>query len=394
MKKQALLIILGLLILANFNYISAAVNNSDRTIPGINLNYPSSVNFCEENNFDLTMNNFPDDIYDVRIGVLEDSNRIARIWNGNEWQSTYYYIIGAMNTDQINSKTFKLNITSCYTGIANVEVKIRDSKGKTYAFNNYTVNVIGNCNNNNAINNSNNNNDNESSSDENTNDNSDSNEDISLNIDWSGDMINGNDFDVNIKADNLLDKSYDVKVYIYDSDKNKPISQVYFDNNWISSTSYINEFLEGPGHTSKTLKLRIKDSFKDFEGEATIDVRLREHGKTVYMKEIEASTEITPPDITSQSTTDTTNSPIDNYIDNSIIPVKQKQENINEIPTSDEIIHIGNSKIQSESIKSKKNIVYESKNESIKKYSIYSFTVLLVIFLGFLVLLNLKKKKW
>ena len=389
MKKQVWLIIIGLLILVNFNYISATNNNStENSIPNITINYPDSANFGEEFNVALTLNNFPDDVYDVRIGILDNSTRIARIWNGSYWQSTYYYINQAINTSQINSKSFKLNLTSCYDGNANVEVKIRDSKNKVYIFNNYSIDVIGDCN----VDPINNTDDNPTS--DNT-DNTNPNGDISLNLDWNGDMENGKDFEVEIKADNLEDKNYDAKIYIYDDDPNKPISQVYDNGKWLSSTGYISEFFKGPGDKSKTIKLRIKDSFKDFNGEATIGLRIREHGKTVYTQEMEAAIDILEAESASSTSSASNNVNVDNsgVDDNSNESINQAQEIISEASTSGDVIHLGSSKIESESIKSKKNIVYESKNESIKKYSIYSFTVLLVIFLGMLVFLDLKRNK-
>lgn len=372
--------------LINFNYISATANNStENPIPNITINYPVQVNFGEEFNVGLTLNNFPDDIYDVRMGILDNSTRIARIWNGSIWQSTYYYINKAIDTSQINSKSFKLNLTSCYNGNADVEVKIRDSKDKIYTFNNYSINVIGNCNvNNPPVNNTN-------PAPEDT-----DNNDITLNLDWSGDMKNGEDFEVEIKANNLEDKNYDVKVYIYDDNKNKPISQVYDDGKWISSTSYISEFFKGPGDESKEIKLRIKDISRDFDGEAIIGIRIREHGKTIYMKEMEASIDILEAESTSSTSDDVEDSGTDDnskFDNNSNEQLNQAEENINSVPVTGEVIHLGSSKIKSESIKSKKNIVYESKNELIKRYSIYEFIALLIIFLGAVVFLKSIKRK-
>ena len=376
--------------LINLNHISALTNNStENPIPNIIISYPNSVNFGEEFNVGLTLNNFPEDIYDIRIGILDNSTRIARIWNGNTWQSTYYYINQAINTNQINSESFKLSLTSCYDGNAIVEVKIRDSKNKLYTYNNYSINIIGNCN----VNQNDNIEDNNPTPEKNDDTDVDDS-DITLNLDWSGDMKNGEEFEVTVRADNLEDKNYDVKVYIYDDDQNKPISQVYNNLKWVSSTSYISEFFKGPGDESKSIKLRIKDSSRDFNGEAIIGVRMREHGKTIYMQEIEAEIDIQEAESASSSAGSSSSDAEDSGVgDNFNESINQGLGNINEIPITQEVIHLGNSKIKSESIKSKKNIVYESKNELIKRYSIYSFTVLLVIFLGMLVFLNSRNKK-
>lgn len=385
MKKQAvLLLVTVLLLIINLNYISAESNNStDNSIPDISLNYPSSVNFGNEFNIGVALNNFPNDSYDVRIGILDNGTRIARIWNGSYWQSTYYYINDIINTNEKNSESFRMNVTSCRNGNYNLEIKIRDSKNHIYNFNNYSINVIGNCN---IVNPPVDNTD--PTDDEDTTDSTDSQ--ISLNLDWNDNNIeNGKEFEVKLTANNLEDKDYDVKVYIYDEDSNKPISQTYSDNKWQSSNNYINEFFSGPGSESKKVKLRIKDSSRDFDGTATIGVRIREHGSSTYKKEIEVSIDILEGDDASSTSTSEDSTLVDNEDTNSLI--NQNEESVDEAPLTGNVIHLGTSKIKSESIKSKKNMVYQSNNELIKKYSVYSFTGLLVIFWVALVFLGIKQ---
>jgi len=237
--------------------------------------------------------------------------------------------------------------------------------------------------------------------------NNNDNNKISLNLNWDDDIRNGVDFDVNIEVNNLLDKTYDVKVFIYNDDKNKPISQVNYNDKWLSSTSYMNELISGPGDTTKTITMRINNKYIDFYGSAFIGVRIREHGSKTYQEQFLTPIEIIESeDANSIDNTDSTSSKrtgSDNYVssiknskstNNIAKSINQNNnENITESQITEDVIHLGGTNLESESIKTKKNIVYESKNESIKKYSIYSFIVLLVIFFSMFIFLKSRNKK-
>ncbi len=382
MKKVAIIIFLAIFILMNLNFVLSRSNNSSQS--NVTIDYPSQVSYGKEFNVNVTMNNFPSDVYGVRIGIINDSVRLARIWNGTFWQSTYYYINNAINTIQKKAESFRLNITICYNGDAELELKLRNSKNYVYRFYNYTINIIGNCSgshtnqtpvNNTPINNTP----------------VISNQGISLNLDWSSeDIKNGKDFEIEVKAYNLEDKDYDLKVFIYDAKENSPISQVYNYGKWISSTSYINKIFRGPGDKTKGIKLRIKDSYKDFSGEATIGVRIRESGFSSYKKEIQTTIEILEPDESGSNDNEENSTFSDSDITiNSNSTYKSNIEESITYPAEEDVIQQLSSK--SESIKSKKNTAYKSKNELIKEYSIFVFIILTLIFFTLLLFNRFRK---
>ncbi len=381
MKKVGIILIIIAFILMNLNCIYASSNNTRNQ--NITINYPSHVNFGEVFMINLGLDNFQSDSYDVRLGLITNSTRISRIWNENSWQSTYYYVNDAINTTQKNNETFRLNVTSCYNGVAGLEITIRDSKGNLYNFYNYTINV--NCQ---LANNDSDNNENIDNSDETDNTEDDSEENIiSLMLDWdSGDIVNGHEFEIKLDVSDFEEKDYDLKVFIYDDNENSPISQTYWNGKWISSNNYINKIFRGPGDKTENIKLRIKDSYKDFGGEATIGVRIRESGASSYKEEIQETIDIIKEeqDVLEENVDDSNinNDALDENITN-----ENSEEISNEVSDEEIVYHLDT---KSESIKSKK-ILYKSKNELIKEYSIYSFILLGVIFLITIVLYKFKK---
>ena len=92
-------------------------------------------------------------------------------------------------------------------------------------------------------------------------------------MEWNkDDIINGEEFYIKVKTNDLKDKEYDLKIFIYGDDENKPFSEAYDDNEdkWVSSSRYINKILSGPGDKEEEIKMRIKDSESDFSGNAKI----------------------------------------------------------------------------------------------------------------------------
>lgn len=366
-------------LLINLSYIYADSNNTN-SVSAL-LNYPSQVNSGEEFSVNVVMNNFPIDIYDVRIGIMNNATRISRIWNGSSWQSSYYYVNNVIDNSKSNSQQFKLNITSCHNGIADIDFKLKDSKDKYYSFSNYTINVIGNCSRSMQITNTSNSINNNSSGK------------LSLRLSMASyEMKNGGEISATIRAINLEDKNYDVKVYIYDKN-DKVLSQVYYDNNWLNSNNYIDDLFKGPGDKSQTVKLRIKSEYESFSGIATVGVRIREQGSSIYKLELKDSLDILEGDNNTESD-DVKDGNVESQ--STIESENDSQINTNEILEESEVSTSGNTIRlgKSESIKSNKNIVYKSKNELIKEYSIFGFIVLIVIFLGLLVFFRFRNKKW
>lgn len=204
------------------------------------------------------------------------------------------------------------------------------------------------------------------------------NNSLTINIEWDNDKIkNGKSFDINVNANNLNDKEYDIKVYIYETDENKPISQIYDKNEWSSSKNYIKDFLKGPGNKNKSIELRIRESDRDFSGNAKIGIRIKEKDSSSF-KEIIKDIDIlkaSAEDIEKAKNIIINNSPQ--------TTIENKQEVIETNAITSNVIHLGKS--SSGNIVLKKKIVYESTNEKIKKYSIYAFIVLIMVILILLV---------
>ncbi len=211
--------------------------------------------------------------------------------------------------------------------------------------------------------------------------NNSSNLEISLILDWDDeDIVNGKTFEITIKAENLENKNYDIKVGIYDED-NRLISQTYDENEkWVSSSEYYNEFFSGSGSVEEHIKLRIKESYRDFKGDAVIIVRLRETGSAVYKKEKKEDIEILKNRINEDGNQE-------NLISNGPEIINKQEAKIIE---SENIIYLTKSKnLETESIKTNKNTIYKSKNELIKTYSIYFFAFLLVVLCVLLVFIRI-----
>ena len=118
--KKSWIILLGL-ILSNC-FVSLVF--AEETIV---FNFPSSVNYGESFNVDLTLNNFTTEIYDIKIDIINNyGDRIGEIYDGNSWQSTNYFVNEIIDTSSSNSSSFSLNITERYEGIANLTVKVRE----------------------------------------------------------------------------------------------------------------------------------------------------------------------------------------------------------------------------------------------------------------------------
>ncbi|MFA5173699.1 MAG: hypothetical protein WC438_00795 [Candidatus Pacearchaeota archaeon] len=324
----------------------------------ININYPNNVNYGEEFSVELELTNFSLDIYDVKIDVLGNSTRISKILNYDVWKSTNYYVNDIINNSQTNTGTFKLNITGKYNGIADIEIKLRDSKDKIYSFFNYSINVL-------YIEDEDNSEDNENDNSNDEENDEDEEEDIKLKISWDEeDIINGKEFEIELEAENL-DKDYDIKVWIAD-EENNVLSDRYDEENkeWKSGRYYLNDFFDS-GDETKKVKLRIRKEYLDFNGDAEIFLKLRDS------EEISEDIEILEKE-------DNLNEGINNNSNIQSYSYNLKEDNDNVITGN--VIMLGNNyDTESQDIKSEKNVIYESKNELIKKYSIFGFALLCVL---------------
>lgn len=81
----------------------------------IEVNSPEKVT-CKES-FKVSVIN--SGVYDVKIDILAEGKRIARIFDKN-WKSTFYYI-----KNLSENQDFLLNITEDYTGTADMNISIK-----------------------------------------------------------------------------------------------------------------------------------------------------------------------------------------------------------------------------------------------------------------------------
>jgi hypothetical protein len=94
--------------------------------------YPSNV-LNNGKEFVVLIDTEDSGLYDVKIDVTANGERLSEIWDENEgkWKSTYYYVTGLT----LNNKTFVLRIKSNYSGEANMDVKIRNgTKTDSFSF--------------------------------------------------------------------------------------------------------------------------------------------------------------------------------------------------------------------------------------------------------------------
>ena len=113
---------------------------SDISAKNISLQYTDEVEENKEFSLKVELINFENDSYDVKIDILGNNERVAKILNNGEWKSTYYYINDAIKENE-KMKQFSLEIIN-YTGIVNMEIKIRNSKGTSDSFTGYSMDVI------------------------------------------------------------------------------------------------------------------------------------------------------------------------------------------------------------------------------------------------------------
>ena len=115
------------------NNASAATNT---TTPTIEVNYPEKVALNQEFNFKIKLINFDEDIYDVKIDILNNENRISEILNENVWKSTSYYVNNLISPDQ--EKEFTMKITKEFEN-AEITIKIKDSSDEIKIFSGYLI---------------------------------------------------------------------------------------------------------------------------------------------------------------------------------------------------------------------------------------------------------------
>lgn len=217
--------------------------------------------------------------------------------------------------------------------------------------------------------------------------NSEQEAEISLGLEWDeNEIINGENFKIELQTYNLKDEKYDIKVYI--ENDGKIISERYDENEneWKSGTYYIREAIEGKGNKSEDFKLRIKEKYGSFSGNGEIIAKIRKSGSSSVIDEIKEDIEILEKEEEKEEKKE---------------EIKEEQETIKEnqeqnketVEQTRNVIRLGDrSKLQEENEeKSEGKILYESESEKVKKYAIYAFNIVLIIIIIFL-LTSFKKK--
>lgn len=298
----------------------------------LTLDYQRNVSVDEEFLVNIELVNFSNDIYDIKFEILNGSRNIAQ-WNwDNIWKSTRYWINDVFKNE--TKQKIKLKIVNDYQGENEFNIKIKDSSDKIWIFQDYLIYIDSNKNF------------------------REEGQDISseekVELEWDEDeIINGNEFDIKISFINDK-KEKDIKLWI--ENKGRIISDRYDEKNdlWKSGGYYINNFLD---NDYDKVKLRIKEDFKDFNGEANLFFRTRsgfeyEKGINVLIK--------------------------DNYENDSEEKIEKNESFIIGNENNDSIFKEPIKSIRLEfsnktNLINKENVLYESKLVSIKKYSIFFF---------------------
>ena len=189
---------------------------------------------------------------------------------------------------------------------------------------------------------------------------------IYLELDYDSKIENGDEFNVKVKAYNLEDENYDIKVYLTKENTETIISETYLNKTWKSSTYYYENATEGDGNKTKTLKLRIDSDYNDFTGDAEIKAKIRINGETSVIASFEDTIEITEKKIVNTTT------------------LSQKTTTQNTTKNStEEIIKLNSIKEDLKTIKAK---IYLSKTGYIKEFSVYFFALFCVFLLIYIMI--------
>ena len=105
------------------------------------------------------------------------------------------------------------------------------------------------------------------------------------------------EIEIIVSISSLKESSYDLKIAI---EKEKTISDVYNENQnkWQSSHYYLSNIFSGNSF-EKTFKLKIKEDYFNFQGQADLLIRIRENNKTSYF-EFKDKINITQPDVSNE----------------------------------------------------------------------------------------------
>ncbi len=328
----------------------------------------------------ITLLDFSLDSYDVKIDIFnstDSSNRLSEIFNGQNWQSTFNYVSDAINTSLSNKSSFQLNITKNYNGTSNISVSIRNSKDISKVFRNFSIVILpfDLINITNSSINQTTNSTNQTSTNNTTNI-----QKISsyMGLDWDEeDIVNGEEFYIDIKFFNLEDKNYDLKLWISSENNDNSISDRYDENEskWESGIYWLNNFIKGSGNKTSEVSLRIRSSSKNFYGDAKISAKMRVSGDS---------------DIVNSTTRDITinKNQTDSATSLNAVSLSSSTSYVGNSNSSGLIILGSSSSMKTEDIKTLGNTIYKSKSEYMMEYAPYIMNVLCIFVISFLLFKN------
>lgn len=322
------------------------------TIPtekNVSVSYPYSVNFGQVFKFNLTLSNFPADLYDVKIDITYPNNdsSIAKILNNGIWQTSDWYVDNAINTLITNTSQFSLNITKEYNGSADIEIKIRKTSSQSIIYNSsgYSINCIYNSSNGNST-----------------------EDELYLEIEDIGTINSKNEQEIEVSAYNLEDYDYDLKISILKEDVGTIISEVWNEdeNKWQSSNYYLENVFKGDWDKQESFKIRIKSTYKSWDGDGELEVKLRKNGGSSILAEEKIDVRINGESSGSSGSSSSKSTKKTTKVGQEIIVYSAEEEN-------ESLINLGKKGV---------NTIYESKTEKMSNYLLYGiafFIVLLIL---------------
>lgn len=179
----------------------------------------------------------------------------------------------------------------------------------------------------------------------------------SFSIDAAKNITYGDELEIKIVPDNFASVSYDLKIFI--SFQDDIISEIY-NGGWKSGVYYV--------PYSGNNQIRIKSSYSDVRGDGSLVVRLRESGKSDYIEKslpIEIL-EYSPPENVSEEVSS-------NIADKIVIEENASKEDVIVLNSNPAAAISG-------------EVIYESKNEKIRQYSVYAFCVFLIFLIAIILL--------
>ncbi len=213
---------------------------------------------------------------------------------------------------------------------------------------------------------------------------SSNNSGLYIELSWTDDeIINGKEFEADVKAYNLGSYDYDIKVWLEFYSNSTIISERYdgADDGWKSGTYYISKFFTGSGNKTKSINLRVKDDYNNFYGDAKIFAKIRKNGDSDVLDDYESTIELLE-----EASSDSQNSS-----DNAAVLLSNTTNSAASASNNAGGIIVlgggGNNSSSNSTSQAKNSMVYKSKSEYIKEYAPYAFG-LLCIFLIIMLLIE------